>query len=95
MVHMMNTQFRLRLPPELHAMVQSAASANNRTINAQIVHMLSTWREPAASGSPAQIGIAVDSSQVKDALHLVHQLQQAAEQANEACRKLGIKTVGA
>lgn len=81
-----DTQFNLRLPADMHEAIKDSASRNGRSINAELVYRLSTWKQPGAQ----EVG-GVDVAAARDALALIKQLDASARSAYEACQKLGIK----
>ena len=87
-------RYMLRLPGNMRQELKDAAKAANRTLNSEIIHRLTTWRDASAS-SIGTARIDVDTTEVKAALVLVEQLGEAAERVAEACAKLGIKIGGA
>ena len=87
-------QYMLRLPDGMRDMLKQSAKTNGRSINAEIIHRIETWRNPSVSSLGAA-RICVDTSEVEGALAIVTQLGEAAESVAEACAKLGIKIGGA
>lgn len=72
-----------------------AAKQNERSLNAEIIHRLSTWRDPRTGTlSTSSIGFDVDTTEITEALDLVKQLAESAKEAFAACEKLGIKIGG-
>lgn len=74
-------QYMLRLPDGMRDQIKAAAAANGRSMNAEIIHRLQTWREPSA-GSNASVRLEVDTTQADQALRLVNQLRDAAPAAS-------------
>ena len=88
-------KFMLRLPDGMRQSLKDAAHTSRRSINAEIIHRLSTWREPKLGGlSTSSIAFDVDTTEITEALGLVKQLAESAKEAFAACEKLGIKIGG-
>ena len=87
-------KFMLRLPGNMRAELKSAAKIANRSLNAEIVYRLSTWKSPESATGGSALVVDVDSSQVEAAVKLLGQLEAAALSAHAACRGLGIKIGG-
>lgn len=81
-------QMIVRCPVEIHAEIKATAKANRRSINAEIIHRLSTWSDGGVlPGDP--------NPQIRGTLSLVMELEVNARSAYEACKLLGIKLGGA
>lgn len=87
-------KFMLRLPGDMRSTLKYAAKSANRSLNAEIVYRLTTWRSPESATGGASMVVDVDSSQVEMAVRLLEQLETAALSAQDACQKLGLKIGG-
>lgn len=83
------SQFNLRLPNHTHDEIKAAAAASGRSMNAELLYRLSTWKAPG-SAPPQTVG-GIDLTETRAALSLVKQLEAAAVSAFEACQLLGIR----
>ena len=79
-------QFNLRLPDDVRDRIKADADANGRSMNAEVLYRLQTWAKPGEG----QVVDGVDTSQAREALALVKQLEAAANSAFDACQRLGI-----
>jgi len=77
-------QMIIRCPDEMHAEIKAAAE-HRRSMNAEILHRLSTWSEGEV---PVQ---NANQQHMRATLATVRELEAAADRAFAACQRLGIR----